>query len=63
LCDLGDPEEALNTLEPFFKMVTSTTWIWHAEADPDFEAIREEPRFKDMLASAKQRLGMAEAAE
>jgi adenylate cyclase len=63
LCDLGDPEEALNTLEPFFKMVTSTTWIWHAEADPDFEAIREQPRFKDMLASAKQRLGMAEAAE
>ena len=63
LCDLGDAEEALNTLEPFFKMVTSTTWIWHAEADPDFEAIRDRARFKDMIASAKKRLGMAETAE
>src|SRR5690349_2763995 len=63
LCDLGDAEEALNTLEPFFKTVTSTTWIWHAEADPDFEAIRDQSRFKEMIASAKERLGMAETAE
>jgi adenylate cyclase len=60
---LGDSDEALKTLEPFFETVTSSTWIWHAEADPDLESIRDDPRFKTMLASAKQRLGMTEAAE
>lgn len=58
---LGEPEEAIDTLEPFFKGVTSNTWIWHAEADPDFEAIRDDPRFKEMLGAAKKRLGMTEA--
>jgi adenylate cyclase len=62
LGQLGDVEEAVKTLEPFFDKVTSTTWIWHAEADPDLGPIRERPRFKEMLASAKQRLGMAAAA-
>jgi adenylate cyclase len=62
LCDLGDAEEALNTLEPFFGMVTSTTWIWHAEADPDFDKIHDHRRFKEMLAAAKERLGMTEDA-
>ena len=61
LCQLGDAEEAVKTLEPFFGKVTSTTWIWHAEADPDLGEIRDRPRFKEMLAAAKQRLGMSEA--
>jgi adenylate cyclase len=56
----GDEKEALNALEPFFETVTSTTWIWHAEADPDLEAVRDHPRFKEMLAAAKKRLGMEE---
>ena len=55
-----DAAEALNALQPFFETVTSTTWIWHAEADPDLEAIRDNPRFKEMLAAAKKRLGMEE---
>jgi hypothetical protein len=50
-------------LDPFFHRVTSATWIWHAEADPDLAAVRDDPRFKGMLASAKQRLGMSKAAE
>lgn len=54
----GDKEDALNTLGPFFDAVTSTTWIWHAEADPDLQSIRGEPRFIEMIASAKERLGM-----
>lgn len=58
LSQLGDPEEALKTLEPFFQGVTSATWVWHAEADPDLEPIRGEPKFQKMLGSAKQRLGM-----
>jgi adenylate cyclase len=60
LCDLDDRDEALNTMEPFFEKVTSTTWIWHAEADPDLERMRDHPRFKEMLAAAKKRLGMEE---
>jgi hypothetical protein len=63
LQQLGQQEEALNTLEPFFQTVTSTTWIWHAEADPDLEPLREHPRFQEMIASAKQRLGMHETGE
>lgn len=57
----ADAEETLNMLEPFFERVTSATWIWHAEADPDLGMVREQDRFKELLASAKQRLGMAEA--
>ena len=38
--------------------MTSTTWIRHTEADPDLEPIREDLRFKEMLAAAKKRLGM-----
>jgi adenylate cyclase len=57
-----DANETLDTLEPFFQRVTSATWIWHAEADPDLTMVRGHPRFEEMLASAKQRLGMAEAA-
>jgi adenylate cyclase len=59
---LGDSDEALSALEPFFRTVTSTTWIWHAEADPDLDSIREDSRFKLLLAAAKERLGMTEAA-
>jgi len=56
---MGEIDEALDTLDPFFAKVTSTTWIWHAEADPDLEEIHDNPRFKTMLEAAKQRLGMA----
>ena len=62
LRNLGEPNEAVDTLEPFFKGVTSNTWIWHAESDPDFDAIRDDPRFKEMLAAAKKRLGMTSEA-
>ena len=60
---LGDIDETLRTLEPFFERINSTTLMRHMEVDPDFNPIRNEPRFKEMLASAKQRLGMTEAAE
>jgi adenylate cyclase len=62
LRQIGDPEEALNTLDQFFQKVTSTTWIWHAEADPDLEPIRDNPRFNEMVASAKRRLGIEKIA-
>jgi hypothetical protein len=40
--------------------VGSVTFIRHLEADPDMDSIRDEPRFKEMLAAAKGRLGMTE---
>jgi len=59
--DFGDEEEALETLEPFFERINSTVWVRHVDADPDLDAIRDDPRFQAMLVSTKQRLGMAEA--
>jgi adenylate cyclase len=61
--DFRDNEEAIETLKPFFERINSAVWMRHVDADPDLEAIREDPRFKEMLASAKQRLGMTEAPE
>jgi adenylate cyclase len=61
--ELDDKEGALAALAPFFDKVGSTMLIRHMDADPDLDPIREDPRFKAMLGAAKQRLGMAEAAE
>jgi adenylate cyclase len=61
--ELGDPEGALDALQPYFERVESRTHIRHLEADPDFNAIREDPRFKEMLAAAKERLGLHTIAE
>jgi len=61
--DLDDPEGAIEALQPYFEVTSSTTEIRHAEADPDLDRIRDDPRFKAMLGAAKQRLGMAIAAE
>jgi adenylate cyclase len=57
--DLDDPEAALEMLDPYFQRITSSTFIRHLEADPDLDPIRGNPRFKEMLATTKQRLGMA----
>jgi hypothetical protein len=34
----------------------------HVDADPDLDPMRGDPRFTEMLAAAKKRLGLAEAA-
>jgi len=60
-CEFGDFEEAIETLGPFFERINSTIWMRHADADPDLDPIRDDPRFKKMLGSAKERLGMAQA--
>jgi len=61
--DLDDPEGGLEALRPYFEFTSSTTEIRHAEADPDLDPIRDDPRFKQMLATAKKRLRIEEAAE
>ena len=57
--ELHDREAALDVLGPFFERVTSTAHIKHLEADPDFEPVRDDPRFREQLAKAKERLGRA----
>jgi adenylate cyclase len=61
--DLNDPEGAIEALKPYFELTSSTTEIRHAEADPDLDKIRDDPRFKQMLAASKKRLQIPEAAE
>jgi adenylate cyclase len=58
--DLNDPSAALDMLQPYFEKLTSKTHLRHLLADPDLDPLRDEPRFKEMFASTKQRLGMAE---
>jgi adenylate cyclase len=58
---LADPEFALDVLSPYFERVDGKAQLRHLEADPDFNPIRNDPRFKEMLAAAKQRLGMERA--
>ena len=50
-------------MEPFFERLNSTTLMRHLEVDPDLDPIRDDPRFKAQLASAKKRLGMHAIAE
>jgi len=61
-CELGDPETAISTLQLFFEKVNSPMHIRHLEVDPDLDVIRDDARFKDMLAGAKQRLGISSVA-
>ena len=61
--ELEDPEGALDALQPYFERVQSKTHIRHLEADPDFNSIRDHPRFKKMFEAAKERLGMELASD
>ena len=56
-------EEALETLVPFFERTNSPTLIRHLEVDPDLDSIRKDRRFIEMVAAAKKRLGITDAAE
>ncbi len=61
--DLEDHDGAIDALKPYFERTSSTTEIRHLEADPDLDPIRSDPRFVGMLASAKERLGLAASAK
>ena len=56
--DLGDSDRAIEVLEPYFSTTLGVSHIRHAEVDPDLDVLREDPRFKQMLVAAKQRLGI-----
>jgi adenylate cyclase len=58
---LGDKEAALSMLERTLPHVGAYQ-IRIAETDPDFDAIRDHPRFKKLLASARKKLGIKDEA-
>ena len=54
----SDLDGALDLLQQYFDRSESPGHIHHAEIDPDLDGIRDDPRFKTMVARAKTRLGM-----
>ncbi len=52
---LNDTDSALEMLGPVFATWNSG-FLKHAKADPDLDAIRDDPRFKAMLAAAEARV-------
>ena len=54
----ADLDGALDLLEPYFAGLDSPGNVHHAEIDPDMNALRAKPRFKSMIAAARERLGM-----
>jgi adenylate cyclase len=60
---VGNVPDAIDALEPFLEGVKTAQNIRHLEADPDLDPLRGDPRYEELLASAKQRLGMTDAAK
>jgi len=54
---LKDIDAALDMLEPIFEKL-ATGFLNHAKADPNFAVIRDNPRFKAMIAGADARLAV-----
>jgi len=57
---LHDKDAALEMLRPTFEQMGALGLINHAKVDPDLDSIRDDPRFKQMLATAERRLGSDE---
>jgi adenylate cyclase len=52
---LKDPDAALELLGPFFE-TAATGFLNHAKADPDLDPLRDDPRYKSMVAAAEVRI-------
>jgi adenylate cyclase len=58
----SDLDGAIGLLEPYFEQIDSPGQVRHAEIDPDLDPLREDPRFVQMLASARNRLAIIKPA-
>jgi len=52
---LNEKEAALEMLGPAFEKMGGGL-VNHAKIDPDMDLLREDPRFKEMLAAAERRV-------
>ena len=53
-------QDSIEALRTFCEGVATAQNIRHLEADPDLDPLREEPAYKEMVAAAKERLGIVE---
>jgi adenylate cyclase len=58
---VGDRDEALNLLESALRG-SGEAKVRAAEADPDFDCLRDDPRFRKIMRDAKKRLGLPDEA-
>lgn len=56
--DMGDQEAAIAVLAEIFPKMGPTT-VKLGDTDPDFDSIRDDPRFQAMVGAAKKRHGLA----
>jgi adenylate cyclase len=56
---LDDKEDALHLLERTLNTANEMI-LRHTETDPDFDSIRDDPRFAAMVERARKRLGITE---
>ena len=51
---LGEKDAAIDLLGPYFERV-SLSELKHSQVDPDMDPLRDDPRFKEMMARAEAR--------
>jgi adenylate cyclase len=56
LIHLDEPDVALDVLEPVLENVAAGYYLNHIKVDPDFIRLRDNPRFKAMIAAAAARV-------
>jgi adenylate cyclase len=56
LIHLDEPDAALDVLGPVLENVAANYFLSHIKVDPDFIRLRDNPRFKAMIAAAEARL-------